>query len=311
MHLLLLLLPQLAHGYRTLANPSSFTARAAVRASEGPPEKVQPPPLYYEDASASEDTSRPPTEDEDAPVVLGARILGAGFGGVTGNALFSSLDNIGFTACTPFNKDGCQALIQEQQLQQATQQAAQPQGIPPAAGAEQLQQLQQAAQQAAQQTPPASAAEQLQQLQQLQQQLKQLQLQQQLEQLQQLQKQMASLVTVPPASASTVPFDAAIAVDSSRLDLVGSSLDFVGFSAVADGGGSAPLLATVLCAVFGAIAFEVIATNKVPPIPDPFLGGVWSSLHALVRGPSKATGFAVTSAFAAIKGVVGGEQNKS
>ena len=233
-------------------------------------------------------------------MVLGARILGASFGGVTGNALFSSLDNIGFTACTPFNRAGCQSLIQEQQLQQATQlqQAAQPQGTPPAAAAEQLQQ---AAQQAAQQTQATSAAEQLQQL---QQQLKQLQLQQQLEQLQQLQKRVASLVTVPPASASTVPFDAAVVVDS-------SSLDFVGFSAVADGGGSAPLLATVLCAVFGAIAFEVIATNKVPPIPDPFLGGVWSSLHALVRGPSKATGLAAKSAFAAIKGVVAGEQDTS
>ena len=299
--LLLLLLPQLAHGYRALASPSSLTAhaRAAVRASEGRPEKVQPPPpLYYEEAT--EGTRRPPTEDEDAPVVLGARILGASFGGVTGNALFSSLDNIGFTACTPFNRAGCQSLIQEQQLQQATQlqQAAQPQGTPPAAAAEQLQQ---AAQQAAQQTQATSAAEQLQQL---QQQLKQLQLQQQLEQLQQLQKRVASLVTVPPASASTVPFDAAVVVDS-------SSLDFVGFSSVADGGGSAPLLATVLCAVFGAIAFEVIATNKVPPIPDPFLGGVWSSLHALVRGPSKATGLAAKSAFAAIKGVVAGEQDTS
>ena len=63
--------------------------------------------------------------------------------------------------------------------------------------------------------------------------------------------------------------------------------------------------------MFGALVFEVIATNKVPPIPDPFLGGVWSSLHALIRGPSKATGFAATSAFAAIKGVVAGEPDKS
>ena len=75
--------------------------------------------------------------------------------------------------------------------------------------------------------------------------------------------------------------------------------------------GPAPLLATLVCAVLGAIAFETLATNKVPPIPDPLLGGVWGSLHALVRGPSKATGLAATSAFAAVKTLVAEQLEKS
>ena len=91
-----------------------------------------------------------------------------------------------------------------------------------------------------------------------------------------------------------------------------SSLDLVGFSAMAGSAdGPAPLLATLVCAVLGAIAFETLATNKVPPIPDPLLGGVWGSLHALVRGPSKATGLAATSAFAAVKTLVAEQLEKS
>ena len=245
--LLLLLLPLFAHGYSAATHSRgrgvrcAGPSRTAIRASEdprptGPSEKIQPPPLYEADTSGG---MSQPAPDEDAPVVLGARILGAGFGGVTGNALFSSLQNIGFTSCTPFNKAGCQSLIREQQLQQQLQKQAQ---------------------------------------------------------------QVASLVSVPPMSASE--FDPSVLVDSST-----SSLDLVGFSVVADGGGAVPLLATLLFAVFGAIAFEVLATNKVPPIPDPFLGGVWSSLHALVRGPSKATGIAATSVFEAIKSAVTEQQD--
>ena len=123
-------------------------------------------------------------------------------------------------------------------------------------------------------------------------------------------QQVASLVSgVPPASAS----EPAPLLDHALPAAVSSSsLDLVGFSATAGSAdGPAPLLATLVCAVLGAIAFETLATNKVPPIPDPLLGGVWGSLHALVRGPSKATGLAATSAFAAVKTAVAEQLEKS
>ena len=259
--LLLLLLPLLAHGFRAHVRPftgSHVVNRGSICACEDPratgsgaAERVPPPPLY--DAAASQSTSQP-SEDEDPSLRLGARILGGSFGGFAGNKLFSSLASIGgstvaggFTACTPFNKAGCQSLLREQQLQQQLQKQAQ---------------------------------------------------------------QVASLVSgVPPASASEPAplLDHALPAAASS-----SSLDLVGFSATAGSAdGPAPLLATLVCAVLGAIAFETLATNKVPPIPDPLLGGVWGSLHALVRGPSKATGLAATSAFAAVKTLVAEQLEKS
>ena len=257
---LLLLLPLLAHGFRAHVRPftgSHVVNRGSICACEdpratgsGPAERVPPPPLY--DAAASQSTSQP-SEDEDPSLRLGARILGGSFGGFAGNKLFSSLASIGgstvaggFTACTPFNKAGCQSLLREQQLQQQLQKQAQ---------------------------------------------------------------QVASLVSgVPPASAS----EPALLLDHALPAAAhSSSLDLVGFSAIAGGAdGPAPLLATLVCAVLGAIAFETLATNKVPPIPDPFLGGVWGSLHALVRGPSKAIGVAATSAFAAVKTAVAEQQSR-
>ena len=257
----LLLLPLLAHGFRAHVRPftgSHVVNRGSICACEdpratgsGPAERVPPPPLY--EAAASQSTSQP-SDDEDPSLRLGARILGGSFGGFAGNKLFSSLANIGgstvaggFTACTPFNKAGCQSLLREQQLQQQLQKQAQ---------------------------------------------------------------QVASLVSgVPPASASEPAplLDHALPAAASS-----SSLDLVGFSATAGSAdGPAPLLATLVCAVLGAIAFETLATNKVPPIPDPLLGGVWGSLHALVRGPSKATGLAATSAFAAVKTAVAEQLEKS
>ena len=260
--LLLLLLPLLAHGFRAHVRPFTgshvVNTRGTICACEdpratgsGPADRVPPPPLY--EAAASQSTSQP-SKDDDPSLRLGARILGGSFGGFAGNKLFSSLASIGgstvaggFTACTPFNKAGCQSLLREQQLQQQLQKQAQ---------------------------------------------------------------QVASLVSgVPPASASEPAplLDHALPAAASS-----SSLDLVGFSATAGSAdGPAPLLATLVCAVLGAIAFETLATNKVPPIPDPLLGGVWGSLHALVRGPSKATGLAATSAFAAVKTAVAEQLEKS
>jgi len=85
----------------------------------------------------------------------------------------------------------------------------------------------------------------------------------------------------------------------------GSVLEGAGFAAIADGGGGpAVLIATALSAGLGALAFEYVATNKAPPIPDPLLGGLWSGLHGGTRAASKLSGFVVSKAAAAVKGVL-------
>jgi len=40
------------------------------------------------------------------------------------------------------------------------------------------------------------------------------------------------------------------------------------------------------------------------------LGGVWGTLHSLVRGPSKFVGVAAAKAFDVVKGLVAGQLNQ-
>lgn len=236
------LLPLVADSYRL---PIRIHAHGRARAQmadfdpqPAPPPAGQPPSIDADD-----------TADDPGAVVLGSRILGACIGGYTGNTLFSSLQRIGLTACTPFNKAGCANLLLQQQEQRLAQQ-----------------------------------------------------------------QKLAALLTVPPASAATEPglYDASTQFDPSMATSAAtSSLDLIGFSAVADeGGGPGLLVATFVFAAFGAVAFETLATNEAAPIPDPLLGGVWKTLHSLVRGPSKFVGVAAAKAFDVAKGLVAGQLNQ-
>ena len=69
-----------------------------------------------------------------------------------------------------------------------------------------------------------------------------------------------------------------------------------GFSAIADGGpldAGGAVLGTLIFAAIGALGLEYVATNKVPPIPDPLLSGIWSSVHGAARFVSKYAGKAI------------------
>ena len=139
-------------------------------------------------------------------------------------------------------------------------------------------------------------------------------LRQQQEQRLAAQQQLTALLTVPPASAAPEPgglYDASTQLDPSvATSAATSSLDLIGFSALAEGGGPGLLFATFVFAAFGAVAFETLATNEAAPIPDPLLGGVWGTLHSLVRGPSKFVGVAAAKAFDVVKGLVAGQLNQ-
>lgn len=162
--------------------------------------------------------------------------------------------------------------------------------------------------------PAAPSAEQLKQL------------QEELVQLQQeiAEKQSAILPTsyehaptttmgiVPPASAAEVsdalapslhPADwtaAAAAAASHSSSLLVHDAGFMAIAEKAGGIDPGGIIATGLGIVLGAVTMEFVATNKEAPIPDPLLGGLWSSLHAVARFGSSITGKAAS----AVKGAL-------
>ena len=93
--------------------------RATVRAGadfdpfsspRGPPldTPAVPPPKRTSPGGGGPPSSPPDPDAED--VTLGARILGAGFGGITGNGLVSGVKSTGLSQCSPFNLEGCASL---------------------------------------------------------------------------------------------------------------------------------------------------------------------------------------------------------
>ena len=82
-----------------------------------------------------------------------------------------------------------------------------------------------------------------------------------------------------------------------------------GFSAIADGGpldAGGAVLGTLIFAAIGAFGLEYVATNQTPPIPDPLLSGLWSSVHGAARFVSKYAGKAVGAAVGAVRPLLPG-----
>ena len=107
------LLPLTADAFAAVGtrHPTPTITRATIVAQDdkfdpftaprGPPlKKEELPPPAAAAATAS-------TEERDPTTVLGARVLGAGVGGLAGNKLWTGLLKVGLTTCSPFDLEGC------------------------------------------------------------------------------------------------------------------------------------------------------------------------------------------------------------
>jgi len=375
----LLLLPQLACSFVALRAPSRSARRAGVPQSRGdfdPFSAPRGPPLD----KGQQPLRPPPTPASPADIAadgetaIGARVIGAGIGGLAGNKLYAGVERIGLLTCSPFNLDGCATtrppdrpavpkpsgggtesmdnfpfadilrnptsiLPKEWNL---TGRKYLEDAKPPPVAVEAPSAAVQPPQLDTTPTPPAAIE------------APQIALPQpvpapdapsrpSLEELQQLREELARLkqtlsstgepmapgtarasappAFVPPATAAEP--DAALlqwlhehgASHGEAIGMVAfgsdhahaSSLveEYVGFAAVAEGdGGPGGLIATLFSAALGAFVFEYLATNKNAPIPDPLLGGIWGTLHAAVRFPSKIVGGGVSKVIGAAKGAM-------
>ena len=78
----------------------------------GPP--LDKPPGVGGPSPQPPQTPQPPADaPEKDEVVLGARILGAGVGGFTGNKFLGGIQSSGLATCSPFNLDGCNRVTPE------------------------------------------------------------------------------------------------------------------------------------------------------------------------------------------------------
>lgn len=111
------------------ASATSQITRAHIRAADfdpfssprGPPadgeasqrgegnlfDKGYTPPPRPSTPEPPQNKPPPQTSEEEQSIILGARVLGGGLGGISGNALWSGIERAGLTTCTPFNLDGC------------------------------------------------------------------------------------------------------------------------------------------------------------------------------------------------------------
>lgn len=285
---------------------------AAVRAmADFDPFSTPRGPPLEQPAAASElppATQIAPPGDEDADLVLGARVLGGALGGLLGNSLSSGFERAGLASCTPFNLAGCDAGAAPS-ARSAAPAPASTGGTDAIDGwlAELLRN-------------PTSILPQEWKL-------------DGRKYFDDLSSDAASLVGVPPVSAAGTPegvlsvYDAHASlatlqqaappapdallpsggIDGSGFLLDGSGVVLDQLSvAIAEGssGGAGGVIATLLFTGVGAIACEYVATNKEPPVPDPLFGALYSTLHAPVRVGSKATGVVANKLAGLLKGVL-------
>ena len=292
--------------------------------------------------------------EEDSELVLGARVLGGGLGGISANKLFNGITSA-FGDCSPFNLDACPERSFSSTLSSSSTSVSsgsdaftgvvadilrnptsilpkdwklegrkylddlpvsstptdvpsppvvpQDEALPPQVPAP----IQLEPPPAAVPAPAPQASEE--QLKALEGEL--LRLKQQIAEKQSVLSTSHAPVGVPPASAAETPLssgalhslnEAAMMDHWNSVVTSGHGLHDAGFMAIADsaGGGPGGVLATLMGVALGAVACEYVATNKEPPIPDPLLGGIWGTLHSVVRTASKITGQAAS----AVKGAL-------
>ena len=242
----------------------------------------------------------PPEQDpEELDVRLGARLLGAGLGGLGGNSLMAGLKTTGLATCTPFSLDGCTKQAPTQLSYVPSDASSEfsgpiadflrkPTSILPQSwkleGRSYLTNDSASPPMPAAPSPlpePAPLP---------------LPLPEPAPTTAVAQDGLDAFMTssapfgVPPAGAAEPGGAMAL------LDHAGPSHGLLessaGFAAVADGGGDvvSSVLSTVAFAAIGALAFEYIATNKQAPVPDPLLSGFWGAVHGAVRFVSLGAG---------------------
>ena len=275
----------------------------------------------------------PPEDDEEQGIVRGARILGAGVGGFSGNSLWSGFTRTGLAKCSPFDLASCATSDSTAATRAALAPTAtntddmdfpfanilrNPTSILPQEwnlpGRKYLDDLpDEEASQAVAPVPapvqapisvPAPVQAPSPGLDRAAADFAKGALESPDEQLARLREELSRLQETFSSSVAPLGVAPASASEPGPLVLEHSSHSFeysllesgAGFAAVADGEAlaSGGLLATVLCGALGALVFEYVATNREPPVPDPLFSGFYSSIHSTVRTASRYTNVAAT-----------------